>query len=155
MNGPARVNGNLIFGNGNDFNDTSTQIHRGHRDGFVGGGGVKNVLTLNASATSSDALPGDVNDFQTLTGAGSNLDADGGGGQINGGATPLAVTVIGGTLVLTGNNNNFNGTVLINTGGTLQARAQSLPNPSGGQGVITDNGVLLVDQVSPNATRVQ
>ena len=40
----------------------------------------------------------------TLTGAIGN----------NGGAAPLVVQVIGGTLVLTGNNANFNGSVVIN-----------------------------------------
>ena len=63
----------------------------------------------------------------------------------NGGATPLAVTVAGGTLVLTGNNTAFNGSVVINPGATLEARAQSLPP------TITDlSGDLLINQVSPD-----
>ena len=62
----------------------------------------------------------------------------------NGGATPLAVTVAGGTLVLTGNNTAFNGSVVIDPGATLEARAQSLPP------AINDlSGDLLINQVSP------
>ena len=50
-----------------------------------------------------------------------------------------------GTLVLTGNNASFNGNVTIDSGATLEARAQSLPP------VVNDlNGDLLINQVSPD-----
>ena len=53
--------------------------------------------------------------------------------------------MVGGTLVLTGNNSNFNGSVTIDSGATLEARAQSLPP------VINDlHGDLLINQVSPD-----
>ncbi len=146
----ARVNGNLIFGSGND---TMTLNPGSAVTGNMDGGGGNNLITLNASATSSDSMPGYVTNFQTMnkTGAGTWILTGSVGN--NGGSAPLAVTVFGGTLWLTGNNTNFNGTVLIDPAGTLEARAQSLPNPIGGQGVITDNGVLLINQVAPNATQ--
>jgi outer membrane autotransporter protein len=144
----GRVNGNLIFGSGND---TMTLNPGSVVTGTLDGGGGNNLITLNASATSSDTIPGNVNNFQTMnkTGAGTWILTGSVGN--NGGSAPLAITVVGGTLWLTGDNTNFNGTVLIDPAGTLEARAQSLPNPTGGEGVITDNGVLLVNQVAPNA----
>ena len=148
----ARINGNLIFGNGND---TITLNPGSVITGNMDGGGGNNLITLNASATSAGSMPGDVKNFQTMNKTGAGTWTLTGAVGNNGGATPLAVTVIGGTLELTGNNTNFNGTVLIDPDGTLKARAQSLPNPTSGQGVITDNGVLLINQVAPNAISVQ
>ena len=55
------------------------------------------------------------------------------------------MNVLNGTLVLTGNNAGFNGSVIIDPGATLEARAQSLPP------TIDDlSGDLLINQVSPD-----
>ena len=143
----AKVIGNLQFAGGND---TITLNPGSVITGNMDGGGGNNLITLNASATSSDSMPGSVSNFQTMNKTGAGTWTLTGAVGNNGGATPLAVTVMGGTLVLTGDNSNFNGSVLIDPAGTLEARAQSLPNPTSGQGVITDNGVLLVNQVSPD-----
>ena len=143
----AYVIGNLQFAGGND---TITLDPGSHITGNMDGGGGDNLITLNASATSSDSISGSVSNFQTMNKTGAGTWTLTGSVGNNGGASPLAVNVIGGTLVLTGDNSNFNGTVLIDSGGTLEARAQSLPNPTSGDGVITDNGVLLVNQVSPD-----
>ena len=51
----ARVNGNLIFGSGND---TMTLNPGSVVTGTLDGGGGNNLITLNASATSSDTMPG-------------------------------------------------------------------------------------------------
>ena len=146
----AKVIGNLIFAGGND---TITLNPGSQITGNMDGGGGTNLITLNASATSSDSMPGDVKNFQTMNKTGAGTWTLTGSVGNNGGAAPLAIEVIGGTLALTGDNSNFNGTVLIDPAGTLKARAQSLPNPTSGQGVITDNGVLLINQVAPNATQ--
>jgi fibronectin-binding autotransporter adhesin len=136
------INGNLDLQGGNDTVTLNPgSVITGHLDG----GGGTNALTLNASGTSSDTLPGAVNDFQTLTKTGSGTWTLTGAIGANGGATPLAVTVAGGTLVLTGNNTAFNGSVVIDADATLEARAQSLPP------TITDlSGDLLINQVSPD-----
>ena len=55
------------------------------------------------------------------------------------------MTVGAGTLVITGDNSAFNGSVVIDPGATLEARAQSLPP------TINDlSGDLLINQVSPD-----
>ena len=150
----ARVLGNLDFGGGNDrvtLNPGSTV------SGNFNGGGGSNTLTLNATAGSSDTLTGAVNNFEVLnkTGAGLWTLAGSVGANGAGGSIPLAVNVIGGTLSMTGNNASFNGSIVVNPGvnlatpgpdptATLQARAQSLPP------LITDHGVVLINQVSPD-----
>ena len=147
----ASVIGNLIFGGGNDrvtINPNSTIT------GTLDGGGGTNLLTLNASGTSSDVFAGSINNFQTLNKTGSGIWTLTGAIGANGGAVPLIVNVVGGTLQLTGNNVNFNGSIVINPGvnlatpgadptATLEAPAESLPP------LITDHGILLVNQ--PNA----
>ena len=103
------INGNLDLQGGNDTVTLNTgSVITGHLDG----GGGTNGLTLNASGASSDALPGAVNNFQTLNKTGAGTWTLTGAIGDNGGATPLAVTVAAGTLVLTGNNSAFNGSVL-------------------------------------------
>ena len=141
----AKVIGNLDFQGGNDnvtFNPQS-QI----TGNFNGGGGF-NTLTLNAVAGSSDSFTGIVDNFETLTktGAGTWTLTGAIGGNTAGGSIPLAVSVVGGTLALTGNNTAFNGSIVVNPGvnlatpgpdptATLEARAQSLPP------LITDHGI--------------
>ena len=112
--------------------------------GNLNGGGGTNLLNLNAVAGASDSLPGVVQNFQTLNKSGAGTwTLTGSVGQSSG--APLVMNVLGGTLVLTGDNAGFNGTVIIDPGATLEARAQSLPP------TIDDlNGDLLINQVSPD-----
>ena len=148
----ARVIGNLDFQGGDDH----VTLNPGSSiTGDFDGGGGTNTLTLNASPTSADTFSGQVKDFQELDKTGGGTWTLTGAIGNNGGAIPLVVRVIGGTLVLTGNNVNFNGSLVINPGAilstpgpdptaTLEARAQSLPP------LITDHGTLLINQVSPD-----
>ena len=142
------VNGNLDLQGGDDHVtlDAGSKI-----TGSLDGGGGNNLLNLNAAPGSSDTLPGDVRNFQTLDKTGSGTWTLTGTIGNNGGATPLTVNVIGGTLALTGNNTDFNGSIFINPGSTpstpgpdptatLEAPARSLPL------LITDHGVLLINQ---------
>ena len=139
----ALIKGNLDLQGGDDnvTLDTGSVI-----TGNLNGGGGTNTLTLNApNAASMDSLSGQVNQFQTLSKTGPGTWTLTGAIGNNGGASPLAVSVVGGTLVLTGDNSNFNGNVTIDPGATLEARAQSLPP------VINDlSGDLLINQVSPD-----
>ncbi len=138
----AHVIGNLVFAGGND---TITLNPGSSITGNMDGGGGTNLITLNASATSSDSMSGSVTNFQTMKKTGAGTWTLTGSIGNNGGATPLAVEIVGGTLVLTGNNSNFNGSVTIDSAATLEARAQSLPP------VINDlHGDLLINQVSPD-----
>ena len=124
--------------------------------GNLDGGGGDNLLTLNASPGSSDTMSGQINNFETLdkTGAGVWTLTGAIGNNTAAGSTPLIVNVIGGTLVLTGDNTAFNGVITINPGvnpakpgpdpsATLEAPAQSLPP------TITDHGILLINQSTP------
>jgi outer membrane autotransporter protein len=149
----AKVVGNLQFSGGDD----RVTLNPGSQiTGNLDGGGGNNLLTLNASPGSSDTISGQVNNFETLikTGAGAWTLTGAIGDNTAAGSAPLAVNVVGGTLILTGNNTAFNGSVVINPGvnlatpgpdptATLEAPAQSLPP------TITDHGILLVNQVSP------
>ncbi|MCL1886919.1 MAG: autotransporter-associated beta strand repeat-containing protein, partial [Betaproteobacteria bacterium] len=128
----AVVYGSLLFGGGNDV---LTLYPSSVVTGSFDGGGGTNTLTLAGTVGSSDTLSGSINNFQFLTKIGQGTwTLTGTVGNSSGG--PLAVEVQQGTLVLTGNNTSFNGSVLVDSAGILQARAQSLP-PS-----ITDNGLV-------------
>ena len=133
----AVVNGSLTFASGND----SLTLYPGSviTGGFNGGGGT-NSLLLAGEAGSSDTLPGAIRNFQSLTKTGDGKWTLSGTVGGNGGGTPLAVEVQGGTLALTGDNTSFNGSVLVDPAGTLEARAQSLP-PS-----VANNGLVLFNQ---------
>jgi outer membrane autotransporter protein len=141
------VKGNLDFQGGND----NVTLFTGSKiTGDFDGGGGTNTLTLDAVAGASDSLPGVVSNFQTLTKTGAGLWTLTGSIGQNSGA-PLAVFIVGGTLELTGNNANFDGSIVVNPGNdptaTLEARAQSLPP------TITDNGIVLINQVSPDGVQ--
>ncbi len=112
----AHVIGNLDFQGGNDH----VTLNPGSSiTGDFDGGGGTNTLTLNASGTSADTFTGQVKNFQELDKTGGGTWTLTGAIGNNGGATPLVVQVVGGTLVLTGNNANFNGSVVINPGASL------------------------------------
>jgi type V secretory pathway adhesin AidA len=121
--GPGRVIGNLVFAGGDD---TDTLNPRSLITGNLDGGRGSNLITLNASATSSDSMTGQVINFQTMRKTGAGTWTLTGAIGNNGGAVPLAVEVVGGTLVLTGNNASFDGSITIDPGATLEGRAQSL-----------------------------
>ncbi|MCL2656107.1 MAG: autotransporter-associated beta strand repeat-containing protein, partial [Betaproteobacteria bacterium] len=131
------VYGSLSFANGND----SLTLYAGSliTGGFNGGGGT-NSLTLHGTLGSSDTLVGNITNFQTLIKDGEGTWTLSGSVGNNSGGTPLAVTVQQGTLALTGNNTSFNGSVVVDPAGILQARAQSLP-PS-----VIDNGLVWFTQ---------
>ena len=152
----AKVIGNLDLQGGDDH-VTLNPLSR--ITGDLNGGGGNNTLTLNALANSSDTFTGKLTNFETLnkTGGGTWTLTGAIGNNTAAGAAPLAVNVIGGTLVLNGDNANFDGSIVINPGSsaatpgpdptaTLEAPAQSLPP------LITDHGVLLVNQESPDGT---
>jgi len=133
----AIVYGGLSFAGGNDVLTLfPSSIVTG---GFNGGGGT-NTLTLAGEAGSSDTIVGDISNFQQLTKTGQGTWTLAGQVGTNGGNAPLAVQVQQGTLVLTGNNTNFNGSVVVDPAGTLEARAQSLPP------AVTDNGLVRFAQ---------
>jgi autotransporter-associated beta strand protein len=147
------VIGNVQLSGGNDHVtlDPGSTI-----TGNLNGGGGVNLLTLNASPGSSDTMSGQINNFETLdkTGAGTWTLSGPIGNNTAAGSSPLAVNVIGGTLILTGNNSAFNGSATINPGptpatpgpdptATLEGPAQSLPP------AITDHGILLINQTTP------
>jgi len=133
----ARVEGSLSFANGND--NLTLEAGSVITGGFNGGGGT-NTLTLSGAAGTSDALTGNILNFQSLTKTGAGLWTLSGAIGNNGGGTPLSVLVQEGTLALTGNNTNFNGSVQVNAAGTLEARAQSLPP------AVTNNGLVRFAQ---------
>ncbi len=140
----ATIKGNLDLQGGNDVVTLETQsVITGNLDG----GGGTNVLNLDAASGDSDSLPGVVKDFQSLNKTGPGTwTLTGSVGESNG--APLAMAVQAGTLVLTGNNTNFNGSVTIDPGATLEARAQSLPP------LVNDlSGDLLINQVSPDGVQ--
>lgn len=131
----ATVRGSLSFAGGNDtlILETGSVI----TGSFNGGGGTN---TLSLSGAGNDSLAGDIRNFQTLTKDGTGRWTLTGAIGANGGNAALQVFVNQGTLALTGNNANFNGSVTVNSAGTLEARAQSLP-PS-----ILDNGLVRFAQ---------
>ncbi|MBP7240455.1 autotransporter-associated beta strand repeat-containing protein [Amaricoccus sp.] len=137
----ARVQGSLAFSDGNDslfFFAGSTVT------GNINGGGGTNALTLEGAAGTSDTLAGALTNFQTLTKDGL------GRWTITGPLTGFQSTTVNqGTLALTGNNVNYAAGVLINPLGTLEARAQSLPeqsNPVNNVNNIRNNGRLRFAQ---------
>ncbi|SFS15161.1 outer membrane autotransporter barrel domain-containing protein [Dyella sp. OK004] len=137
----ARVEGSLSFASGND--NLTLEAGSVITGSFNGGGGT-NTLTLSGGAGSSDSLAGNILNFQTLTKTGAGLWTLSGAIGSNGGGTPLSVLVQQGTLALTGNNTNFNGSIQVNAAGTLEARAQSLPPAVANNGLVRfaqpDNG---------------
>jgi fibronectin-binding autotransporter adhesin len=132
----AIVYGGLSFARGDD---TLTLFPSSVVTGGFNGGGGTNTLTLAGEAGTSDTLAGNISNFQTLTKTGDGTWTLTGTVGTNSG-TPLAVRVQQGTLVLTGNNTNFNGSVVVDPAGILEARAQSLPP------AITDNGLVRFAQ---------
>lgn len=128
----ARVEGSLSFAGGND--NLTLEANSVITGSFDGGGGT-NTLTLAGASGSSDSLAGNIRNFQSLTKTGQGIwTLYGSIGNASG--SPLAVDVQEGTLALTGNNTNFNGSVNVDAAGTLEARAQSLPQAIANGGLV-------------------
>jgi outer membrane autotransporter protein len=133
----GRVIGNVIFAGGND----ALHLYTGSTiSGSVNGGGGNNLMTLNG--TGSGSMSGALTNFQTLIKQDSGTWTLSGSIGNNGGNTPLAVEVQNGTLVLSGSNTHFNGTMVVDPQGVLQAPSQSLP------AAITDNGQVQFTQTT-------
>lgn len=115
----AKVIGDLSFANGND--DLTFEAGSSVTGGINGGGGTNN-LTLQGAGGSDDTLRGDIKNFSTLTKDGE------GKWTITGSLSGFTIaTVKDGTLALTGNNAGYTGSVVVESAGILEARAQSLP----------------------------
>lgn len=123
----GRIVGNLSFGGGND---TLRMFTGSEVTGSIsGGGGSNDRIFLDGDGTAS--IPGALNGFEFLTKSGS------GAWTISGTITgPLVTVVEAGKLILTGNNTAYNGSMRVDSGATLEARAQSLPP------TITNNGLV-------------
>lgn len=86
---------------------------------FSGGAGNDQIFL---SGTGESTLPGDFDGFESL------IKNDTGTWTLTGSIIGVTVSdVQEGTLVLTGDNSSYVGSVLVQTNGTLEARAQSLP----------------------------
>lgn len=121
------VDGSLLFAGGND---RLTFLPGSNVTGNIDGGGGQNDLTLDGGNVSvGGELKGVVKNFTTLTKIGTGIWTMSGALQ-----GFKSVTVQQGLLALTGNNDGFSGSLLVMSGASLSARAQSLPtnNPTNG-----------------------
>jgi outer membrane autotransporter protein len=126
------VIGNLVFAGGDD---TLNLFTGSSVSGSINGGGGHNLLTLNGTGAST--LPSGITNFQTLQ------KQDSGTWTIANSLSGMGLQtteVQQGTLVLTGNNSSYTGTMLVDQPGTLRASAQSLP------AAVTDNGLVQFQQ---------
>ncbi|WP_177566829.1 autotransporter outer membrane beta-barrel domain-containing protein [uncultured Phascolarctobacterium sp.] len=138
------VDGNLFFANGDD---NLTFLPGSKVTGNIDGGGGTNTLTLNGDkAIVGDKLSGALKNFNSLTKIGTGI------WEITG---PLQgfnkVDVREGSLLLSGDNDGFNGKVTVQKDASLTAKAESLPvnNPvTGNIGNVdlTDGGTLVFEQ---------
>ncbi|MGU3401529.1 autotransporter outer membrane beta-barrel domain-containing protein [Brucellaceae bacterium D45D] len=137
----AEIRGNLSFGGGNDV---LTLEPDSVVTGDIDGGGGANHLVLQGEAGSSDELAGALKNFTTLTKSGTGL------WTITGSLTGFnLVEVKNGTLALSGDNVDYNGTVTVDANGILEARAQSLPVKSVAAdniGNVQNNGLVRFNQ---------
>ncbi|MBR0663966.1 autotransporter outer membrane beta-barrel domain-containing protein, partial [Roseomonas hellenica] len=122
--------GNLIFGTGDDI----LRLHPGQSiSGSLDGNLGNDQLYL--SGTGNGVIDGVFPGFEQL------FKNESGTWTITGAITgPSSVTVQAGTLIIAGNNSAYAGTVTVDAGGTLQGRAQVLPQ------AITDNGLVRFAQ---------
>jgi outer membrane autotransporter protein len=128
------VIGNLAFAGGND----TLRLYTGSSvSGSINGGGGNNLLTLNG--TGMGALPNGVTDFQTLQKLGTGTWTI---GNSIGSMGVKSAEVQQGLLVLTGNNTQYTGGMLVDQAGMLQGSSQSLPS------AITDNGLVRFAQIT-------
>lgn len=126
----GRVEGNLVFAGGAD----TLRLFTGSViSGNIAGGAGNDRIFLDGTGTAS--IPGNLTGFEALTKSGSGTWTI--TGTISG---PTVTAVETGTLILTGNNTTYNGTMRVDPGATLEARAQSLPP------TVTNNGLVRFTQ---------
>lgn len=126
----GQVIGNINLAGGNDI----LRIYTGSTiTGNFSGGAGNDAIFL--SGTGDSTLPGNFVGFESLT------KNDSGRWTLSGSITGVTVaTVQQGVLALTGNNAQYTGQVIVDPGGTLEARAQSLPP------TVTNNGLVRFAQ---------
>jgi len=135
----AVVQGDLSFDNGNN----TYHVYTGSTvNGLITAGTGSNTVILDGAGT--DSSPGVFTNFATLIKQGTGTWTLT-GSPIGAGALPVTATVNNGKLVLTGNNNAFNGTMTVNPLGTLSGAAASI------MPLVTDNGLVQFNQ-STNQT---
>lgn len=101
---------------------------------FSGGAGNDQIFL---SGNGNSSLPGNFVGFEAL------IKNDPGTWTLTGTINGVTITTVQeGTLVLTGNNSNYTGQIIVDPTGTLQALAQSLPP------TVTDNGLVRFAQTS-------
>ena len=113
----GQVIGDLVFAGGDDTLRLYTgSVITGNSDG----GGGNNTIILSGTETSS--LSGTMRNFSSL------IKDDSGTWTLTSAITgPTVSKVQQGTLVLTGNNSAYTGSMTVDTAGTLEVNAQSLP----------------------------
>lgn len=134
----AEVIGGISFAGGNDdlFFEAGSLV-----TGNINGGGGVNNLTLQGAAGSDDILGGNISNFSTLTKDGE------GKWTISGSLSGFTIaTVKNGTLALTGNNASYTGSVVVESAGTLEARAQSLPTNATNTNNVQNDGLVRFTQ---------
>jgi fibronectin-binding autotransporter adhesin len=143
------VDGNVVMGNGND----TVELFSGSTiNGNLSGGpnpyaGNKDTLALDA-ATAPGTLNGTLTDFDILTKTGTFPWEITGALSSN---RTLAAEVQQGTLVLSGNTPTLNGTMIVDSGATLQIGNGGNTGSFGAN--ITDNGIVAFDRSdSPGLT---
>ncbi len=124
------VIGNLVFAGGDDI----IRLFAGQTiTGTLSGDGGYDRVFLSGEGTGT--VTGTFTDFEELT------KNDAGTWTLTSAISgPTIITVQQGTLILTGDNSAYAGTMTVNAGGVLQARAQSMVP------VITDNGLVRFAQ---------
>jgi autotransporter-associated beta strand protein len=143
LRGGSRFVGSIATGGGND----NVDMYKGAEfTGSVDGGDGSNTLSLQGDAGdagSAALIPGSVSNFNAINKAGtSTWTISGSVSQL--GSSGVAINVNQGTLVLSGDNNGYQGATTVAAAGTLQI------GEGGGQGslpgAITNNGVLTFNR---------
>ena len=143
LRGGSRFVGSIATGGGND----NVDMYKGAEfTGSVDGGDGSNTLSLQGDAGdagSAALIPGSVSNFNAINKAGtSTWTISGSVSQL--GSSGVAINVNQGTLVLSGDNDGYQGATTVAAAGTLQI------GEGGGQGslpgAITNNGVLTFNR---------
>ena len=143
LRGGSRFNGAIDMGGGDD----TVRLYKGATiTGTIDGGGGTNALVLAGDATdpgNASVIPGSVNNFATLTKEGtSTWTLSGSLSQL--GSAAATIRVDQGVLVLTGDNDGFQGTTTIASGGTVQIGAGGTQGTL--PGAIANSGILALDR---------
>ncbi|CAO4148081.1 beta strand repeat-containing protein [Methylorubrum aminovorans] len=143
LRGGSQFFGSIATGGGNDIVD----MYKGAGfTGSVDGGGGSNTLSLlgdAGDAGSAALIPGSVRNFDAINKRGTSTWTIS-GSVSDLGSSGVAINVNQGTLVLSGDNDGYQGTTTVAAAGTLQigegGSQGSLP------GAITNNGVLTFNR---------